>query len=158
LAPPAGFLDTTRVAALERCCMPPHDRDHDAVCAALVADGWSITNDPLHLRYAGDDIYIDLAAEQLIAAEKGLRRIAVEIKSFSGPSELADLHGAVGQFVVYREVLAEIDPERELYLAVTEEVRTEVFESGVAQLLLARQIRRLVSIDPARKVIVQWIP
>ena len=138
--------------------MPAHDRDHDAVCAALVADGWTLTNDPLHLRYAGDDIYIDLAAERLIAAEKGLRRIAVEIKSFSGPSELADLHGAVGQFVVYREVLAEMDPERELYLAVTEEVRTEVFESGVAQLLLARQIRRLVSFDPVRKVIVQWMP
>jgi hypothetical protein len=50
----------------------------------------------------------------LLAAEKGPRRIAVEIKSFSGPSELADLHVAVGQFVVYREVLADIDPQREL--------------------------------------------
>ena len=138
--------------------MPAHDRDHDAVCAALVADGWTITNDPLHLRYAGDNIYIDLAAEQLVAAEKGPRRIAVEIKSFSGPSELTDLHGAVGQFVVYREVLAEMDPERELYLAVTEDVRAEVFDSGVARLLLARQIRRLISYDPGRKVIVQWIP
>jgi hypothetical protein len=138
--------------------MPAYDRDHDAVCAALVADGWTITNDPLHLRYAGDDIYIDLAAEQLVAAEKGPRRIAVEIKSFSGPSELADLHVAVGQFVVYREVLAEMEPERELYLAVSEDVRTEVFESGVARLLLARQVRRLVSYDPRRKVIVQWIP
>jgi hypothetical protein len=90
--------------------MPARDRDHDAVCAALIADGWLITGDPLHLHYAGDDLYVDLAAERLLAAEKGLRRIAVEIKSFSGPSELADLHVAVGQFVVYREVLADIDP------------------------------------------------
>lgn len=138
--------------------MPAHDRDHDAVRAALVADGWTITGDPLHLRYAGDDLYVDLAAERLLAAEKGLRRIAVEIKSFGGPSELADLHAAVGQFVVYREVLAEIDPERKLYLAVSEEVRAEVFESGVARMVLARQIRRLVSYDPERKVIVRWIP
>src|SRR3954468_19538001 len=132
--------------------------DHDAVRAALIADGWTVTDDPLHLRYAGDDLYIDLAAERLIAAEKGLQRIAVEIKSFSGPSELADLHLAVGQFVIYREVLAEMDPQRELYLAVTEEVRAEVFESGIARMILTRQIRRLVSYDPARKVIVQWIP
>jgi hypothetical protein len=60
--------------------MPAHDRDHDAVCAALVADGWTITGDPLHLRYAGDDLYVDLAAERLIAAEKGHQRISVEIK------------------------------------------------------------------------------
>ena len=137
--------------------MPAHDRDHAAVVAALVADGWTITANPFHLRYAGDDLYIDLAAERVIAAEKGLQRIAVEIKSFSGPSELADLHVAVGQFVVYREVLADMDPQRELYLAVTEQVRAEVFETGVARLMLARQIRRLVSYDPERKEIVQWI-
>lgn len=137
--------------------MPAHDHDHDAVVAALVADGWTVTADPLHLRYAGDDLYIDLAAERLIAAEKGPQRIAVEIKSFGGPSEMADLHAAVGQFVVYREVLADMDPQCELYLAVTEQVRVEVFESGIARLMLARQIRRLVSYDPARKAIVQWI-
>lgn len=138
--------------------MPAHDRDHDVVKAALVADGWTITSDPLHLRYAGDDLYIDLAAERLIAAEKGPQRIAVEIKSFNGPSELADLHLAVGQFVVYREVLAEMDPQRELYLAVSEEVRAEVFDTGVARMVLARQIRRLVSYDRTQKVIVRWIP
>ncbi len=140
--------------------MPAHDRDHAAVVAALVADGWTVTANPLHLRYSGDDLYVDyvdLAAERLIAAEKGPQRIALEIKSFSGPSELADLHIAVGQFVVYREVLADIDPQRDLYLAVTEQVRVEVFETGVARLMLARQIRRLVSYDPDKKEIVQWI-
>jgi hypothetical protein len=138
--------------------MSARDRDHDVVHAALIADGWTITNDPMHLRYAGDDLYVDLAAERLLAAEKGTRRIAVEIKSFSGPSELVDLHQAVGQFVVYREVLAELDPQREMYLAVSEPVRAEVFETGVARLLLARQIRRLISYDPVQKVIVRWIP
>ena len=137
--------------------MPALDRDHDAVCAALLADGWTITANPLHLRYAGDDLYVDLAAEQVIAAEKGPRRIAVEIKSFSGPSDLADLHVAVGQFVVYREVLADVDPQRELYLAVPEDVRAEVFEAGVARLLLTRQIRRLISYDAKKQEIVRWI-
>ena len=138
--------------------MPARDRDHDALRDALVAEGWVITADPLHLRYAGDDLYVDLAAECLIAAEKGPRRIAIEIKSFSGASEIADLHAAVGQFVVYREVLAEVDPPRELYLAVSETVRAEVFESGVARMILARQIQRLVSFDVERRVIVRWIP
>ena len=138
--------------------MPARDRDHDAVRAALVADGWIITGDPLRLRYAGDDLYVDLAAERLIGAERGERRIAVEIKSFSGPSEMADLHTAVGQFVVYREVLAELDPQRQLYLAVPESVRAEVFEAGIAKMMLARQIHRLLSYDAARKEVVRWIP
>lgn len=138
--------------------VPAHDRDHEIVRAALIADGWAITDDPLHLRYAGDELYVDLAAERLLAAEKDMRRIAVEIKSFSGPSELVDLHAAVGQFIVYREVLAAVDPQRELFLAVSEHVRTEVFETGVARLILERQIRRLFSYDPETKEIVKWIP
>ena len=138
--------------------MSARDRDHDAVHAALIADGWTVTNDPLHLHYAGDNLYIDLAAERLLAAEKGTRRIAVEIKSFRGPSELVDLHQAVGQFVVYREVLAELDPQRELYVAVSVDVRSEVFETGVARMVLTRQIRRLLSYDPTKQVIVRWIP
>lgn len=59
--------------------------------------------------------------------------------------------------MVYREVLADVDPQRELYLAVPEQVRVEVFESGVARLMLVRQIRRLLSYDAERKEIVQWI-
>ncbi len=55
---------------------------------------------------------------------------------------------AVEQFVVYREVQAEVDPQRELFLAVPESVRAEVFESGVARMILAKQIKRLVSFDP----------
>ena len=30
--------------------------------------------------------------------------------------------------------------------------------TGVARLLLARQIRKLISYDPVKKVIVRWIP
>jgi hypothetical protein len=64
------------------------------------------------------DMYIDLGAEQLLAAEKAERRIAVEIKSFVGVSDMEDLEKALGQYVVYHDVLAEIEPERVLYLAV----------------------------------------
>lgn len=60
--------------------------------------------------------------------------------------------------MVYREVLAELDPQRQLYLAVPESVRAEVFEAGVAKMMLARQIHRLLSYDAARKEVVRWIP
>ena len=47
-------------------------------------------------------LQIDLGAERLIAAEKGIEKIAVEVKSFVGSSKIEDLRDAVGQFVIYR--------------------------------------------------------
>ena len=44
--------------------MPAKDLYHDIVVAALTADGWVITDDPLQLRYQKRDLYVDLAAER----------------------------------------------------------------------------------------------
>ncbi len=48
-----------------------------------------------------DDVYrltsADLASERFIGAEKGLRRILVEVKSFVGRSDVKDLQEAIGQ-------------------------------------------------------------
>src|SRR4051812_2289680 len=103
---------------MEGSCMPARVRYHNCVKSALIKDGWVITHDPLRLPWGGKDLYVDLGAEQLLAAEKGDRRIAVEIKSFLGDSEVDDLEKAVGQFVVYRAILAEREPDRSLFLAV----------------------------------------
>jgi hypothetical protein len=102
--------------------MPARDRHHRHVTMALERDGWTITHDPLKLKWGTKDMYVDLGAEQLLAAEKGPRKIAVEVKSFLGPSEMADLEQALGQFVLYNAVLAEVEPQRMLYLAVNEEI------------------------------------
>jgi len=77
--------------------MPAKDLYHEAVCAALIKDGWTTTHDPLTLRYHKRDIYIDLGAERLLAAEKDSQKIAIEIKSFIANSALAALEEAVGQ-------------------------------------------------------------
>ncbi|NET50444.1 MAG: fatty-acid oxidation protein subunit alpha, partial [Merismopedia sp. SIO2A8] len=99
--------------------MSARDVFHNAVKAALRKDGWTITNDPLYLRLGDDQLRIDLAAERLIAAERGHQKIAVEVKSFLAPSAVAEFHTALGQFLNYRAVLQVQQPERKLYLAVT---------------------------------------
>ena len=68
------------------------DLYHNQVKNALQKDGWQITHDPYELRVGGVEIYIDLAAEQVIAAQKGKVKIAVEIKSFISPSTISDFH------------------------------------------------------------------
>ena len=61
---------------------------------------------------------MDLGAERLVAAEQGQEKIAVEIKSFLGASDVRDLEMAIGQYVFYRSLLTRLDPARKLFLAV----------------------------------------
>lgn len=52
--------------------MPAKNIYHGAVVAALKADGWTITDDPLTLTVGDRNLFIDLGAERTeLAAEKG---------------------------------------------------------------------------------------
>jgi hypothetical protein len=53
--------------------MSARDKYHDAVRNALIKDGWTITYDPYTLSVGMRDVYINLGAEQVIAAEKRSR-------------------------------------------------------------------------------------
>lgn len=78
--------------------MPARDIYHDAVKNALVKDGWTITHDPYTIGFGFKDVFVDLGAEAPLAAERAGERIAVEIKSFRGPSEIHNFENALGQF------------------------------------------------------------
>lgn len=137
--------------------MPARDSFHDTVKQALIADGWTITADPLRVPFLGIDMYIDLGAEKLIAAEKENKRIAVEIKSFRGTSFLAQFHMAVGQFVNYRVALESQEPDRMLYLAVPLDTFTSSFAMPFALAVQQRNEIRLIVFDPEKKAVTQWI-
>src|SRR5207244_518057 len=94
--------------------MAAKDLYHEDVRTALLRDGWTITDDPLRLRWGKKDYYVDLEAERVIAAERSGRRIAVEIKSFIGPSLVDDMEKALGQYLVYRSIMRHRQPDREL--------------------------------------------
>ncbi|MGK7933812.1 MAG: element excision factor XisH family protein, partial [Microcystaceae cyanobacterium] len=64
--------------------MPAKDIYHDSVKNALIKNGWRITDDPLSLKIGNKDLFIDIAAEKLLVAEKEEQKIAVEVKSFIG--------------------------------------------------------------------------
>lgn len=139
--------------------MPAKDLYHDNVKNSLIKDDWKITHDPLRIRLArGRNLFVDLGAERLLAAERGTEKIAVEVKSFTSPSNMKDLEEAVGQFVLYAHLLVRYYPEYKLFLAVTENVCKTVFEEEAGQTLIEDGIIRLFSFDPNQEVIVRWIP
>jgi XisH protein len=138
--------------------MPARDVYHEVVKAALITAGWSITHDPLVLKVGTKDLFVDLGAERLLAAEKEGQKIAVEVKSFSGASDVNDLERALGQFILYHDVLEENEPDRRLYLAIPAEILSDLFQEPIGELLLKRQRVRLLVFEPEQGVIIRWIP
>ena len=125
---------------------------------ALERDGWTITHDPLRLSVRRRKLYVDLGAERLLAAEKGVRKIAVEIKTFAGPSDVRDLEDALGQFVLYEHALRRIEPDRSLYLAVPDAAWQLVFADSLGEILIDDNVLRVVVFDPVKEEVVRWIP
>ena len=139
--------------------MPARDIYHDQIRSALEKDGWKITHDPYRIKLSrGKNLFIDLGAERLIAAQRNEEAIAVEIKSFRSASDIQDLEDALGQFILYRQLLKRYDPSRKLYLAVPDNVRISVFEEEAGQILIEDGLIQIISVDIASETIVSWIP
>ena len=107
--------------------MSRRDKIHDAVRNARVKDGWTITADPFEIEYKTVTLRADLAADRVIAAERGLEKIVVEIKSFLSRSPIHELQTALGQFELYSTYLQLSEPDRKLYLAVSADIWERFF-------------------------------
>lgn len=131
---------------------------HDTVRKALEKDGWLITHDPFKIRYGNTNVYVDLAAEEVLAAEKEGRKIAVEIKSFAGSSTISEFHTALGQFLNYR-VAMELseEAERVLYLAVPTETYRSFLSVAPASDVISRYSVQLIVYSPIEEAIDKWI-
>jgi hypothetical protein len=138
--------------------VPARDIYHNTVKFALEKDGWTITHDPFPLQIGKKRLSADLGAERLISAEKGTQRIVVEVKSFVGQSDVKDLEQALGQYVLYRQILNEMGSDRHLYLAVSQATFNSVFTIELGQVLLKNQIIKLIVFEAESEAIVQWIP
>jgi XisH protein len=133
------------------------DRFHNVVRTALEKDGWKITDDPYEINVDDVDFEIDLAAEQLLAAELEGQKIAVEVKSFISPSNVSEFHTALGQFLNYRDALEKVEPERQLFLAVRVPIYESFFQRKFIASAVERYQLRLVIYDVQREVIHQWL-
>ena len=102
------------------------------------------------------DFRIDLGAERLLGAEKEGQKIAVEIKSFLGQSEVTEFHIALGQTLNYRSVLRKKEPDRILYLAIGNEIYKEFFLIPFIQEIIAEHQLKLLIFEAIKQEIVLW--
>lgn len=133
------------------------DLFHQMVKEILEQDGWKITDDPYILKAEDIKYDVDLGAEKLIAAQKDVSKILIEVKSFLRQSKTYEMHGALGQYNTYFVALQEQEPERILYLAIPKTIYTEFFSKNFIQKLTKFYNVKLLVFDELNQSIVKWI-
>lgn len=137
--------------------MSRRDSLHTSVRRTLEKDGWTITDDPLILVLEQTLLKADLGAEKFFTAEKDGRKIAVEVKDFDTPSVISELEKTMGQLQLYQWALEEQEPERQLFLAVSQVIYLRHFQKPIFQLAIKRNKINLLVYEPEREVILQWM-
>ena len=130
---------------------------HSLVRETLERDGWEVTDDPYSIRYGNKKIEIDLAAEQLLAAERGPEKIVVEVKSFLSKAVFNEFHEALGQFINYRRVLKFNQDSHKLYLAIPSDAYQFIFEDDLGRATLEEERLSLIVFSVKEKAILEWI-
>lgn len=131
---------------------------HEAVKTALEKDGWLITHDPytINIPEFRPRQEIDLGAEKMIAAQKDIEKIAVEVKSFVQPSIVYDFHAALGQYLNYLLGLKRQEPERVLYLAVPIRAQVLFEEMGLIIESIETYGVKMIVYEERTQTIVSW--
>jgi hypothetical protein len=84
-------------------------------------------------------------------------KIAVEIKSFLNLSVITDFYTALGQFLSYRLILREQEPERLLFLAIPVDIYNSFFQLLFTRTAIQDYQLKLIIYDYNNEVIVQWL-
>ncbi len=131
---------------------------HEIVKEALIKDGWTVTNDPLTLlNRAEGGISTDLGAEKIIVAEKGLTKIAVEVKSFLNPSMIHDFLQANGQYTGYRTVIKRKQLNRIIYLAMPVFAYEKLIVYEFVRDIIEESRIKFILFNHRKKIISKWI-
>ena len=138
--------------------MPAVEKIHQIVKNSLIKDGWTISKDPLILKYGERNLFIDLGAEKLLEAIKDELKIAVEIKSFLGPSPVSEVQNALGQYLMYKAVIEEENIDRILVLALPSNFFNSFFKEPLGILMINTFKPNFMIIDLEKEEIIRWFP
>lgn len=139
--------------------MSRRDDLHYPMRRALEKEGWTITADPLQLRFEEIQLKADIGAELPFGAEKDGWKIAVEVKDFDSASLVSELEKMIGQMQLYQWALDEQEPDRDLFLVVSFEMYDWQYRKrrSAFRAIVERNKINLIVFDEIEEVIQKWI-
>ncbi len=136
--------------------MPQLDSCHPQVVHALEKAGWAVVVSPFRLESPLNDLFVDILLDRSSEPETQ-QIIVVEVKCFTDRNaQTYELYVAIGQYLVYRELLTANGIEHPLYLAVPSVAFYGIFEAIGMPVAIKTQMK-LVIIDLDKEEVVQWI-
>ncbi len=68
-----------------------------------------------------------------------------------------DFHGALGQYIVYRNLIQLTAPEYTLYLGIDDAVYQDFFQRKSIQLITKENRLLIMTVEMKKEEIIQWI-
>jgi hypothetical protein len=136
--------------------MPSFDQCHDQVKRALQKDGWRIVEEQFPMVLGNRRAFIDLRGTRAINGSR-LQMMLLEVKCFPDSQNTNhELYTAVGQYILYRAMLNELDVNVPLYLSIPESVFDAVYDAVVQRAVRESQIK-LVVVNLDEERVIRWI-
>jgi hypothetical protein len=136
--------------------MPAFDACHDQVVRALEKEGWRVEIEPYRLALPPRVGYVDI---RLSRGRNGRleQLLLVEVKCFPDEDDTTrDLYISIGQYLIYRALIVELELPDALYLAVPSDIFSLIFDRSVMRVVNESKIR-LVIVNLEMETIVEWI-
>jgi XisH protein len=134
--------------------MPALDSCHPQIIRALSKSGWDVAITPYVIPIdLSHRLYIDIEAHHV---ELG-HVVVVEVKCFQDSSaHTTDLYTGLGQYLVYRSLLAKQGASHKLFLAIPLHAWNGIMQRIGIDAIRENAIKLLI-IDFQKEVIVKWI-
>jgi hypothetical protein len=81
----------------------------------------------------------------------------LKLRALLGDRALYDFHGALGQYMVYRNLIQLTEPEYKLYLAIDDLVYKNFFQRKSIPLITNENKLLLIVVEMEKEEILQWI-
>ncbi len=135
--------------------MPALDSCHDQIVRALEKTGWQVIPKPYKLPGPINSLLVDIEARRIYDGfEQEI--IVVEVKCFQNPAAtMHDIYVAIGQYLVYREIMDRLALDEPLYLAIPTEIYG-ILKSIASNIIAKNQIKMML-VNLNAEVIEQWL-
>ena len=134
--------------------MPATDQCEPQVINALQKEGWEVETRSYPL-VAEDAIYY---ADLRLKSANNQRMIVVEVKCFPDSTTLVEaLYRAVGQYLLYENILARNEPGATIYLSIPNHVYTQIRARESLLSLIKRAKIKLIVVSIETETVEQWL-